>query len=100
MTPEQCLRSWSSVTRGASLYTNALVPKERLSSEFPRMLAGFLARDLRAFLARFRESDGDGLFAAFYATAFAALAGAQRAALPAAHCTGDSFTCRFAISAS
>lgn len=39
-------------------------------------LAGFFARNLGAFLARFRETDRDGLFSALHAAALATFSGA------------------------
>src|SRR5207249_2998996 len=49
-------------------------------------LARLLLRNLRSFLACFRQADCDGLLAAFHSAAFTALAGAKRAMLSAPHC--------------
>ena len=61
--------------------------------------AGVLGRYLLAFLARFRNSDGDCLFAALYSSTFAAFTGAERAALLAAHGARDSLAGTLAVAA-
>jgi len=52
-------------------------------------LAGLFSGDLGTFFARFGKADSDGLFAALYAPALAALAGTQGAALSPTHGAGD-----------
>src|SRR5881394_2074776 len=56
-----------------------------------------LARDLRAFLARFGQSDRDRLLATLHFAAFAATAALERAFFPATHCALHALTCRFAV---
>ncbi len=48
-------------------------------------LGGFLRRHFRALLARFGESDRDGLLSARHFAAFSTLAGAERAFFLATH---------------
>jgi hypothetical protein len=72
----------------SSTATARMLALPRTASHWTR-LAGLLSWDLRAFFAGFGQADGDGLFAALYATALTTFAGAQRAALSSAHSAGD-----------
>jgi hypothetical protein len=56
-------------------------------------------RNFRSFFAGFRETDGNGLPAALYLSAFAALAGTKCAVLSAPHCAFDGFSSCFTVSA-
>src|ERR1700730_4581378 len=60
-------------------------------------LVGFFLRDLGAFLASFRKTDGDRLLPTLNLTAFAALTGAKCAAFFPTHRARHSFARGFAI---
>src|SRR5438045_9160471 len=73
-----------------------------LTSCFAERSGAFLSsalfsRDLRAFLARFRQPDRDGLLPALHFAAFAATAALEGAFLLATHRTLDALACRFTV---
>src|SRR3954462_4446400 len=73
-------------------------PRGLLPSSFlPALLATFLSRDLRAFLARFGESDRDCLLPALHCSALSAPAALQRSAFSATHCAFDAFARGFPV---
>jgi hypothetical protein len=57
-------------------------------------LAGAFAWNFGALFASFGQTNRNGLLAAFYRSAFAALSGSQRALFSAAHGALDGFLCR------
>ena len=82
-----------------SSHTDCEAPRPPWGSTFYAAgSAGLFSRNFSAFLARFREADGDGLLPAFDGSAFAASSRFQCAALSAAHCAADGLTCCLPIS--
>src|ERR1700723_351603 len=63
----------------------------------PSRSSGLRPRDLSPSLARFGESDGNGLFPVFYSAASTALAGVQLALVGSPHSAFHALACRLAI---
>src|SRR5882762_5953205 len=78
----------------------AKYPRPFQSGVSTQNLRRLLPGDFRAFFAGLGRTYGDGLLAALNFSAFASLAGAERAALLSMHCAFHALTCSLAVFAS